>query len=117
MSKSIPRKNKGKNRLALMSFPALWELARVYTMGAKKYEARAWEQGMSYTETLDSALRHIWLFAMGHTADEDPPHCHPLAHAIWNLVALLHYELNESGCYDQFKDLSEAVYMPRSTEE
>ncbi|NIN96678.1 MAG: hypothetical protein GTO49_17255, partial [Anaerolineae bacterium] len=60
MSEQAVRYDKGKNKLGLMSAPALWEIGQVYTMGAAKYNDRAWEQGMSYTKTLSAALRHIF---------------------------------------------------------
>jgi hypothetical protein len=90
------RYDKGKNRLALMSIPALWEIGQVYTMGAVKYKDRDWEKGMPYTKTMDAALRHVFKWMAGHRNDEESG-LHHLAHAAWNLIALLHYEL---GNYD-----------------
>jgi hypothetical protein len=90
------RYDKGKNRLGLMSIPALWEIGQVYTMGAAKYADRNWEKGMPYTKTMDAALRHIFKWLAGHRNDEESG-LHHLAHAAWNLIALLHYEL---GNYD-----------------
>jgi hypothetical protein len=95
------RYDKGKNQLALMSVPALWEIGLVYTMGAQKYADRNWEKGMPYTKTMDAALRHIFKWLAGHRNDEESG-LHHLAHAAWNLIALLHYEL--AGNYDRALD-------------
>lgn len=96
MSDQGLRYDEGKNQLALISPLALWEIGRIYTMGARKYTARNWEKGMPYTKTMDAALRHIVKWLAGHRNDEESG-LHHLAHAAWNLIALLHYEL---GNYD-----------------
>lgn len=116
MGEQAVRYDKGKNRLALMSIPALWEIGQVYTMGAVKYKDRDWEKGMPYTKTMDAALRHIFKWMAGHRNDEESG-LHHLAHAAWNLIALLHYEL--AGNYS--KDLDDrsttSLYaVPNSSE-
>ena len=57
------RYNSGKPRFSLITPIGLTELAKVYTFGAIKYAANNWRKGLSWTETADSAMRHInaWL--------------------------------------------------------
>lgn len=97
------RYNEGKNRLDLLSIPALWEIGRVYTAGAEKYADHNWAKGLSYSATLGCALRHIFKWAVGHPRDEETG-CHHLAHAAWNLIALLHFEMQPER-YAKFNDL------------
>lgn len=97
------RYDEGKNRLDLLSIPALWEVGRVYTRGCQKYEDRNWEKGLGYASTLGCAMRHIFKWVAGHKLDEETG-LHHLAHAAWNILALLHFELLPEK-YKQFDDL------------
>jgi len=76
----------GRGRFDLISPFALVRLAKVNEKGAVKYADRNWEKGMPYSEFIDRALRHIVQYMMGEN-DEDH-----LAHAMWNLHALIHME-------------------------
>ena len=83
----------GKPRMGLVfsGFQnALVEVAKVGTFGAKKYSDNGWEHvddgPARYTDAL---FRH--LLGAGHTDPEtDLPH---LAHAAWNVLAVLELEL------------------------
>ena len=99
------RANRGKNRLSLISPKALWALGEVYTMGAEKYAPRNWERGLSFSETADALLRHLYKWLDGHVYDEESG-LHHLAHVVWNAVALLHFNL-DYDYYDQFDDRSD----------
>lgn len=55
--------------------------------GATKYGDRNWEKGQPLSRYIDSAMRHINKFMMGHR-DEDH-----LAAARWNIGALMHTEM------------------------
>jgi hypothetical protein len=76
----------GKGRYDLISPYALRRLARVYEAGAQKYDDYNWLKGAPYCRFVDSALRHIQQWQMGHT-DEDH-----LANAAWNLFCILHFD-------------------------
>lgn len=78
------RENKG--RYDLISPIALRRLAIVCQKGAAKYQERNWEKGMPISRLLDSSLRHINQYIEGYR-DEDH-----LAHAMWNLMAALHFD-------------------------
>jgi hypothetical protein len=73
----------GKGRMDLLPFHAIIELAKLYEAGAKKYGDGNWRLGMPLSRYLNSALRHLFKFAMGM---RDEPH---EVQAIWNLCSLI----------------------------
>lgn len=79
-----------KLRYDLIPVEPLRQVAEVYTMGAAKYAPRQWEGGMDWGRVYSAAQRHMSLFWSGQDLDEESglPH---LAHAAWNLLALLEY--------------------------
>lgn len=84
-----------KPRFDLISPFSLERLAWVYARGAEKYLPRNWEKGIPFSRCLASAERHLMQFKMGDT-DEDH-----LAQAVWNLMAILHYqEVGPTGLDD-----------------
>ena len=83
----------GKIRLDLLPGDALWEVGRVYTMGAGKYEDRNWEGGIAYGRVFAALLRHLWRWWCGETYDLQDRQ-HHLSSVIWAGLALLHYDLN-----------------------
>lgn len=116
------RYNKGKTRFSLVPPSILEALAKVYTLGAHKYSiyksrngdtikgmdipynevgkyemiddgANNWKNGMSVTETLDSAQRHIESFRKGESIDELGTH--HLANAAWNCLAAMWTSTNK----------------------
>jgi len=91
-----PAKNKG--RFDLISPFALQRLALVYEKGAKKYADRNWEKGIPFSRFLDSAMRHLSQFAMGHT-DEDH-----LGQAAWNIFAIMHFQETSEWDLDDLPD-------------
>lgn len=91
----------GKGRFDLISLFAMNRLARWYELGAGKYAPRNWEKGIPFSRCLDSALRHINKYQRG-MRDEDH-----LAAAVWNRVALLHFE--ETGQDEELNDLPDYI--------
>lgn len=84
------RYNEGKIRYDLVEPFSLQELAKVYSEGAKKYEARNWEKGMSWSKVLASLKRHIAAWELGEDTDSETG-CYHMAHAAWNALALVSY--------------------------
>jgi len=82
--------DKDKLRWDLLPTEALEELVKVYTMGAKKYEDRNWEKGIKYTRIFAAIMRHAWGWFKGEDKDLESG-LHPLAHAAWGCLALIHY--------------------------
>ena len=57
-----------KERFELLPPEALFELSRLYTNGAKKYEARNWERGIAYARVIEPETKtNINLAARGWT--------------------------------------------------
>lgn len=91
------RMNNGKPQLSyLLEFPtAITAFARVKELGAAKYERGNWKKGGKPDhEYLDACMRHLTAFMEGEKVADDSG-CLHLAHAAWNLFALM--ELNYPG--------------------
>lgn len=89
----------GKGAFSLLAILPLFRLAFLYETGDAKYgtgsatgQPRNWEQGQPFSRLYESALRHLFQWALGFH-DEDH-----LAQACWNLFALMHFE--ETGRTD-----------------
>jgi len=83
----------GKERFDLLPPDVLFELAKVYTYGATKYEERNWEKGMNWGRLFAALMRHLWKWWRGETYDPES-NIHHLSHALANVSFLLHYDLN-----------------------
>ena len=104
-SPSLPEGRKdddGKARFDLLPPDALWEVVRVYTAGAGKYGDRNWEKGIRYGRVFAAICRHAFSWWRGERADEETG-IHHLAHAAWNCLALLAYELRGMEEFDDRK--------------
>lgn len=77
----------GKDRMSLLPWKALRQVARVLTFGAKKYGANNW-QGVEGERYEDAFLRHYESWRGGERFDEESglPH---LAHATCCLLFML----------------------------
>lgn len=81
----------GKGRFDLFPPLAMRRVAIVYEKGAEQKGDNNWMLGVPRTRLLSSALRHTFQAVNGET-DEDH-----LAHAVWNLLAAIHFEESEGG--------------------
>jgi hypothetical protein len=90
------RYDRGKNRLDLIPPEWEWELGKVLTAGAEKYDARNWELGMDWGRVVGPLRRHLNCFLRGEQLDQETQ-CHHLAHVAWNALALLSYDLRGIG--------------------
>ena len=91
------RYNTGKPELGyVLEFPtAIKAFARVKELGAVKYDRGNWRKGgKPDNEYLDACLRHLVSFVEGEYYADDSG-CAHLAHAMWNIMALM--ELNYPG--------------------
>lgn len=80
----------GKLRFDLIPAQALEEVARVFTIGAEKYEDRNWEKGMKWGRVFAAIMRHLWAYWRGEENDPEDGIPHP-AHAAWGCLVLLEY--------------------------
>lgn len=74
----------------------LMEWGEVFKMGAKKYGRDNWKKGTDWHEFYGSALRHLFKFWQGEDVDPESGLSH-LAHALWNVAAIRHYQMNGLG--------------------
>ena len=98
----------GKTPYALFAFNALEEVGKVYAMGAEKYSPDGWRSngGMGYRRLISAGCRHFFAWIRGEDTDPESGLSH-LAHAAWNILALLEYHLTENGIDDRWKGNNE----------
>lgn len=94
------RYNKGKARMSLLPFDALYELASLFTESTKKYPARNWERGLSWSETQDSLLRHMTAWSNREDKDAESGFYHDV-HILWNAIVLVTMRLRNIGTDDR----------------
>ena len=90
-----------KNRIDLIPSEIIEELGEIYTHGAKKYTDNNWRHGINYSRIYGAALRHLLAWNRGEDNDPDSG-LHHLAHAFWNVGALLYYTMHKR--YKKFDD-------------
>ena len=76
----------GKGRFDLITPFMLDRLAKWYELGARKYSSHNWEQGISVSRCIDSALRHLNEYRKGKREEDH------LSAAIFNVAAIVHFE-------------------------
>jgi hypothetical protein len=81
-------------RYDLISPVGLRRIAETYAEGAAKYGDNNWTKGMPASDTMNHALRHINLWLSGDKTEDH------LAHAAWNLIAIMHFEELKPDCID-----------------
>lgn len=100
-----------KARFDLIPPEPLWALATILTFGAKKYDDRNWEKGMSWGRVFGALMRHMWCWWVGphkqatHSflfgpTDDETQHSH-LWHAMCCLAFLITYEERQIGTDDR----------------
>lgn len=113
MSDGAMHFSKGKAPLAMLApmWLALGWVAKVCDYGRTKYADGNWLKGMPHRELESSTLRHVFKRGAGQKNDDHEPTCAPdckdhsglphLAHAAWNCLALLTYDLLGLGTNDR----------------
>lgn len=94
------RKDDGKIRFDLIPPEALFELAKLYTNGAKKYKDRGWEEGMSWGRCFGAMMRHAWKWMSGEDYDPETE-VHHMAAVAWNAFAIFTYHKRNIGTDDR----------------
>jgi hypothetical protein len=80
-----------KLRYDLIPARPLAEVAKVYTLGAKKYADRNWEKGLHWGRVFAALQRHAWAWWVRQQNDPQDGQ-HHLASVAWCALALLEYE-------------------------
>lgn len=86
----------GKLPLHLLPPDAVLEITKVLDFGQKKYSARNWEAGMSWSRPYAALLRHMFAWWMGERSDPETGLSH-LSHAGCCILFLLSYEQRKIG--------------------
>lgn len=94
------QKGSKDERYDLFPFDALDEIARVFGVGARKYEPWNWLRGYAWSLSLASLLRHVSRFAQGEDRDPETG-CLHLAHAAWHCLVLIVFYLRGLGTDDR----------------
>jgi hypothetical protein len=84
--------DQGKMRYDLIPVMPLNELARVYTIGAKKYDDNNWRKGMKFGRVIAALQRHLEKWKVGHRFDATDGQ-HHLSSVLWCAMTLLQFEL------------------------
>ena len=89
------RFNAGKSKWSLVSFEGLEYMVEVLEFGASKYSAGNWANGggLSYSETIESLLRHTFALARGEDIDPESGK-HHIGHIQCNAMFLGHFFKN-----------------------
>lgn len=90
----------GKPRLDLVPPEGVLAVADILAVGAKKYAARNWEQGMEWSRPYAAAQRHLYSWWSGENRDPDTGKSH-LWHAACNIFFLITYESRATGTDDR----------------
>lgn len=86
----------GKARYDLIPPEALDALAELYSLGAKKYGDRNWEEGFKWGRLFAAMCRHAFAWWRGEKYDQVDGQSHLIAVA-WNAFALYTFELRNLG--------------------
>jgi len=96
--------NKSKSRVDLIPAIALMEVGKIMAYGAQKYKPHNWRLGLNWSDTIASALRHIYAFSEGEDIDPETNQSH-IAHAACQVLFLLTYVLTGTGTDDRYVSL------------
>jgi len=95
-------KGRKPERYDLIPFDALDELARVYGVGATKYDDHNWLKGYKWSLSLGAMMRHVARFMCGEDYDAESG-CHHLAHAAWHCFTIMTFMIRKLGTDDPAK--------------
>lgn len=91
----------GKLMYELIPVLPLRELARVYTIGAGKYDPDNWRKGLKWRRVMGALERHYQAFKDGESIDPQDGQ-HHLASVAWCAFALMQYEKDHPELDDRY---------------
>lgn len=95
----------GKARFDLIPAHAIEALAELYATGAKKYDDRNWEKGLSWGRVFAALMRHAWAWWRGEKKDPEDGQ-HHMTSVAWCAFALYEYDRRRNGTDDRPKDFN-----------
>lgn len=84
----------GSTRYDLITPIGLRRLAETYAEGSQKYGDYNWLKGIPASNLLNHAMKHIEQWRGGDASEDH------LAHAAWNLLAIMHFEESQPDLID-----------------
>ena len=87
-------------RFDLIPAGPLWELAKLYGVGAKKYAIRNWERGYPWSLAFSAMMRHAWAWWRGEDDDPETGLSH-MTHVAWHAFALVEFRQRDLGENDR----------------
>ncbi len=103
MTNSGIKFDQNKEPLDLISYTAIFELAKVLEFGKKKYSSWNWSKGLSYSRILAAMLRHAFKYMAGEDKDPETGLSH-IAHVMCCCMFILHFEKFRPDLDDREKD-------------
>ncbi len=97
------QKEQNEVRFDLIPTEAMWEVARLYGIGARKYEAHNWRRGYEWSLSIAALERHLSRWKAGEIMDEGG--FHHLAAVVFHALALIIFETEHPELDDRFKPL------------
>ena len=90
-----------------MPLTALFDLARVYNMGAQKYSAHNFRKGYEWSKSFNSLMRHLLAFWGGEDLDPESglPH---ISHAAWHCFTLHSFMIEHPEHDDRYKGVADS---------
>ena len=76
-----------KERMDLIPWNSVREMAKVLSFGADKYGDHNWREGIKHSRLFSAAMRHLTFYWSGETLDQESGMSH-IAHAMTNLAML-----------------------------
>lgn len=91
VSSTGARKGKKDEQFGLIPWESMRAVARVYAMGAKKYDdPYQWRAGYKWSLSFDALMRHATAFWQGEDVDSESNESH-LAHVVFHALSLIYY--------------------------
>ena len=90
------------DRFDLLPWDIIMEVAELYGIGARKYDDRNWEKGMSWGRLIRALFSHMAKFLLRRKYDPVDGQRHIIS-VIWCGIALAYYEKHELGTDDRAK--------------
>ena len=81
----------------------MFQLARLFAFGTKKYAERNWEKGMPWSKVIAPLQRHLWKWMAGEDNDDETGLSH-MIHVAWNAMVLVEYERLYKNLDDRTKN-------------
>lgn len=102
------RYNTGKRKWSFVPFFTFDPMIRVLEFGAAKYSPWNWTKGLSWTETIESLLRHTYSFLQGEDCDRES-NLHHIGHIMCNVMFLSYMIITGKGKDDRHKFTEETT--------